>query len=126
MVYKMSYRVSENKTPDGTLINCTLSWDIHYNTLQHPTPDYTGDGWKIAGQSDKRFATKEELEQKEKQSQKQAAGKNKYPAEGSLEKGRGSGVTEPGAGGQLWKIDVEGTVRQVRGNEERAGAGTAG
>ena len=47
---------------DGTLINCTLSWDIHYNTLQHPTPDYTGDGWKIAGQSDKRFATKEELE----------------------------------------------------------------
>lgn len=62
MVYKMSYRASENKTPDGTLINCTLSWDIHYNTLQHPTPDYTGDGWKIAGQSDKRFATKEELE----------------------------------------------------------------
>lgn len=62
MVYKMSYRVSENKTPDGTLINCTLSWDIHYNTLQHPTPDYTGDGWKIAGQSDKRFATREEME----------------------------------------------------------------
>ena len=126
MVYKMSYRVSENKTPDGTLINCTLSWDIHYNTLQHPTPDYTGDGWKIAGQSDKRFATKEELEQKGKQSQKQAAGKNKDSAERSLEKGRGSGVTEPGAGGQLWKIDAEGTVRQVRGNEERAGAGTAG
>ena len=126
MVYKMSYRVSENKTPDGTLINCTLSWDIHYNTLQHPTPDYTGDGWKIAGQSDKRFATKEELEQNGKQSQKQSAGKNKYPAEDLLEKGRGSGVTEPGAGGQLWKIDAEGTVRQVRGNEERAGAGTAG
>lgn len=62
MVYKMSYRVSENKTPDGTLINCALSWDIHYNTLQHPTPDYTGDGWKIAGQSDKRFATKEDME----------------------------------------------------------------
>ncbi len=62
MVYKMSYRVSENKKPDGTLINCALSWDIHYNTLQHPTPDYTGDGWKIAGQSDKRFATKEEME----------------------------------------------------------------
>ena len=126
MVYKMSYRVSENKTPDGTLINCTLSWDIHYNTLQHPTPDYTGDGWKIAGQSDKRFATKEELEQKGKQSQKQSAGKNKYPAEDLLEKGRGSGVTEPVVGGQLWKIDAEGTVRQVRGNEERAGAGTAG
>ena len=71
-------------------------------------------------------ATKEELEQKGKQSQKQAAGKNKYPAEGSLEKGRGCSVTEPGAGGQLWKIDAEGTVRQVRGNEERAGAGTAG
>ena len=62
MVYKMSYRVSENKKLDGTLINCALSWDIHYNTLQHPTPDYTGDGWKIAGQSDKRFATKEEME----------------------------------------------------------------
>ena len=62
MVYKMSYRVSENKTPAGTLINCALSWDIHYNTLQRPTPDYTGDGWKIAGQSDKRFATKEEME----------------------------------------------------------------
>lgn len=71
-------------------------------------------------------ATKEELEQKGKQSQKQAAGKNKYPAEDLLEKGRGSGVTEPVAGGQLWKIDAEGTVRQVRGNEERAGAGTAG
>ena len=71
-------------------------------------------------------ATKEELEQNGKQSQKQSAGKNKYPAEGSLERSRGSGVTEPGADGQLWKIDAEGTVRQVRGNEERAGAGTAG
>ena len=70
--------------------------------------------------------TKEELEQNGKQSQKQSAGKNKYPAEGSLEKGRGCSVTEPGADGQLWKIDAEGTVRQVRGNEERAGAGTAG
>lgn len=68
-------------------------------------------------------ATKEELEQKGKQSQKQAAGKNKYPAEDLLEKGRGSGVTEPVAGGQLWKIDAEGTVRQVRGNEERAEPG---
>ncbi|HJB70702.1 MAG TPA: hypothetical protein H9941_07775 [Candidatus Flavonifractor avistercoris] len=62
MVYKMSYRVSEHKKPDGTLINCALSWDIHYNMLQHPTPDYTGPGWKIAGQSDKVFATKEEME----------------------------------------------------------------
>ncbi len=42
-------------------------------------------------------ATKEELGQNGKQSQKQSAGKNKYPAEGSLEKGRGSGVTEPGS-----------------------------
>ena len=42
------------------------------------------------------------------------------------DRSRGSGVTEPGADGQLWKIDAEGTVRQVRGNEERAGAGTAG
>lgn len=72
------------------------------------------------------IATKEELEQNGKQSQKQSAGKNKYPAEDLLEKGRGSGVTEPVVGGQLWKIDAEGTVRQVRGNEERAGAGTAG
>ena len=71
-------------------------------------------------------ATKEELEQNGKQSRKQSAGKNKYPAEDLLEKGRGSGVTAPVAGGQLWKIDAEGTVRQVRGNEERAGAGTAG
>ena len=71
-------------------------------------------------------ATKEELEQNGKQSQKQSAGKNKYPAEDLLEKGRGSGVTEPVVGGQLWKIDAEGTVRQVKGNEERAGAGTAG
>ena len=70
--------------------------------------------------------TKEELEQNGKQSPKQSAGKKKYPAEDLLEKGRGSGVTEPVAGGQLWKIDAEGTVRQVRGNEERAGAGTAG
>lgn len=62
MVYEMSYRVSENKKLDGTLINCSLSWNIHYNTLHHPAPDYTGDGWKIAGQSDKRFATKKEME----------------------------------------------------------------
>ena len=41
MVYKMSYRVSENKPPDGTLINCPLSWDSQYN---------------------KRFATREEME----------------------------------------------------------------
>ena len=45
------------------------------------------------------IATKEELEQNGKQSQKQSAGKNKYPAEDLLEKGRGSGVTEPVVGG---------------------------
>ena len=46
--------------------------------------------------------------------------------EGNAKQIRKISVTEPDDGGQFWKIDAEGTIRQVRGNEERAGAGTAG
>ncbi len=66
-VYKMTYRIYEHthydRTKQKTVIDAWyLSWHLHFNTICNPTPDYTGDGWKIAGQSDKRFATKEEME----------------------------------------------------------------
>ena len=39
-----------------------LSWYLHYNTVRNPTPDLTGDGWQIAGQRDKRFTEKADME----------------------------------------------------------------
>ena len=62
MVYKLSYRIEENKKPDGRVVNYKLSWQIHYNTLQHPTPDLIGSGWQFGGQRDKIFAARDELD----------------------------------------------------------------
>ncbi len=87
--------------------------------------DFQSPGAVGLSQTDCLTATKEELEQRESRV------KSKLPGKISIRqreawKGQRQRCTEPGAGGQLWKIDAEGTVRQVRGNEERAGAGTAG
>ena len=67
MVYKMTYRTYEqthyDRTKQETVIDAwRLYWDLHYNTINKPTPDLTGSGWQIAGQRDKRFSTKEEME----------------------------------------------------------------
>ena len=67
MVYKMTYRIYEqthyDRAKQETVTDAwRLSWDLHYNTINRPTPDFTGSGWQIAGQRDKRFATKEEME----------------------------------------------------------------
>lgn len=67
MVYKMTYRISERTHYDRTRQESVtdawcLSWYLHYNTIHNPNPDFTGEGWRIAGQSDKRFGTKEEME----------------------------------------------------------------
>lgn len=67
MVYKMTYRIYEQTHYDRAKQESVtdawrLSWDLHYNTINRPTPDLTGSGWQIAGQRDKRFTTKEEME----------------------------------------------------------------
>ena len=67
MVYKMTYRIYEqthyDRAKQKSVIDAwRLSWDLHYNTINRPTPDLTGSGWQIAGQRDKRFTTKEEME----------------------------------------------------------------
>lgn len=67
MVYKMTYRIYEHthydRTKQETVIDAWyLSWHLHYNTICNPTPDLTGDGWQIAGQSDKRFTEKADME----------------------------------------------------------------
>lgn len=67
MVYKMTYRIYEqthyDRTKQETVIDAwRLSWDLHYNTINRPTPDLTGSGWEIAGQRDKRFTDKAAME----------------------------------------------------------------
>ena len=67
MVYKMTYRIYEqthyDRTKQKTVIDAWyLSWYLHYNTVRNPTPDLTGDGWQIAGQRDKRFTDKADME----------------------------------------------------------------
>ena len=67
MVYKMTYRIYEqthyDRTKQKTVIDAWyLSWYLHYNTVRNPTPDLTGDGWQIAGQRDKRFTEKADME----------------------------------------------------------------
>lgn len=64
MVYKMTYRIYEqtrwNRALDRQdIVAWELSWSIVFNTTRNP--DYSGDGWRIAGQSDKRFTDKAEL-----------------------------------------------------------------
>lgn len=67
MVYRMSYRVYEQTRYDhvakkSVVSAWELSWSIYYNTIQHPGPDYTGSGLKIAGQDRKRFSDKASME----------------------------------------------------------------
>lgn len=67
MVYKMSYRVYEQTQYDRTakqsvVVAWELSWSLYFNTIPHPGPDYTGPGWKIAGQDRKRFTDKAAME----------------------------------------------------------------
>ena len=64
MVYKMTYRIWEetnyrsNVTPRP--LYWELSWHLSYNTPQNP--DYSGGGWKIAGQERKRFDDRAAME----------------------------------------------------------------
>lgn len=64
MVYKMTYRINENTDyrsnarPRPTYWE--LSWYLTFNTPQNP--DYSGSGWQIAGQRQKRFNDKAALE----------------------------------------------------------------
>lgn len=71
-------------------------------------------------------ATKEEIERKEKHAGNLTGKEKEHPADSTKKHGRDSRVLQPETAGPFWKIDAEGTIRQVRGNEERAGAGTAG
>lgn len=66
-VYKMTYRFYDrthyDRTKQETVTDAWyLSWHLHYNTICNPTPDLTGDGWQLAGQSDKRFTEKADME----------------------------------------------------------------
>lgn len=65
MVYKMTWSISEDKRRDWktdtyTIVAWAVTWDVYYNTPRNP--DYSGSGWKIAGQSGKRYTDKAELE----------------------------------------------------------------
>ena len=66
-VYKMTYRFYDrthyDRIKQETVTDAWyLSWHLHYNTICNPTPDLTGDGWQLAGQSDKRFTEKADME----------------------------------------------------------------
>ena len=39
-----------------------MTWNIYYNTVHNPNPDFTGSGWQIAGQSQKRFTDRDVME----------------------------------------------------------------
>lgn len=65
MVYKMKWRISPIKRGGigdsrEEIVGWALDWDLHYNTPRNP--DVSGNGWKIAGQSDKRFPDKAAME----------------------------------------------------------------
>lgn len=67
MVYKMAYRISEHTHYDRTRKESVidawyLTWNIYYNTVHNPNPDFTGFGWQIAGQDQKRFTDKAAME----------------------------------------------------------------
>ena len=67
MVYQMSYRIYEQTRYDRTAqksvtVAWELSWSLSFNTILNPNPDYTGSGWKIAGQERKRFTDKAAME----------------------------------------------------------------
>lgn len=64
MVYKMTYHIEErtdwrsHQKPRPTF--WALTWDVYFNTPKDP--DYSGSGRKIAGQRDKRFMVKADME----------------------------------------------------------------
>lgn len=65
MVYKMTWSVNErtvwdHKADKSVTVAWVLTWDLHFNTVHNP--DYSGPGWKIAGQSNKVFAEKTDME----------------------------------------------------------------
>ena len=67
MVYKMTYHISEHTHYDRTRKESVidawyLTWNIYYNTVHNPNPDFTGSGWQIAGQSQKRFTDRAVME----------------------------------------------------------------
>ena len=67
MVYKMTYHISEHTHYDRTRKESVidawyLTWNIYYNTVHNPNPDFTGFGWQIAGQDQKRFTDKAAME----------------------------------------------------------------
>ncbi|MCI9670162.1 MAG: hypothetical protein HFF49_01250 [Lawsonibacter sp.] len=64
MVYKMTYRIYEGTDYRSNIkprpIYWELSWYLTFNTPKNP--DYSGNGWQIAGQHQKRFTDKAEME----------------------------------------------------------------
>lgn len=64
MVYKMTYRIWEETNYRSHVtprpVYWELSWHLSYNTPQNP--DYSGGGWKIAGQERKRFDDRAAME----------------------------------------------------------------
>lgn len=64
MVYKLTYHVSKNTFSQGygkpPTVRYSLSWSLVFNTPRKPS-DYQS-GWKIAGQSDKRYMDVAEME----------------------------------------------------------------
>ena len=65
MVYKFTWRAYERTYWDSNAqksitVAWVLSWHLNYNTP--PNPDYSGKGWKIAGQSQKVFKDKPSME----------------------------------------------------------------
>lgn len=65
MVYKMRWRIDPITKRDWNankeeIVGWKLDWSLYYNTPRNP--DVSGNGWKIAGQSDKRFPDKAAME----------------------------------------------------------------
>lgn len=64
MVYKLTYHTSKNTFSQGNgkppAVRYSLSWSLVFNTPRKPL-DYQS-GWKIAGQSDKRYMDEGEME----------------------------------------------------------------
>ena len=64
MVYKMSYRIYEGTDYRSYVkprpVYWELSWYVTFNTPKNP--DYSGNGWQIAGQQGKKFKDRAEME----------------------------------------------------------------
>lgn len=64
MVYKMSYRIYKGTDYRSNIkprpVYWELSWYVTFNTPKNP--DYSGNGWQIAGQQGKKFKDRAEME----------------------------------------------------------------